>query len=62
MANRAGEEQKGSLAEAWIFLRTFVFFALPAAVIYMNCALFNCNPFRYGRNFGYLNYMTLHIR
>ena len=40
-------------------LEKLSFFALPAAVIYMNGALFNCNPFNWGRNLGFLDYMTL---
>ena len=34
------------------------FLGLPAAIIYMNGALFGCNPFQYGRNLGYLHYMN----
>lgn len=34
------------------------FFSFPAALIYLNGALFNCNPFNYGRNLGMIGYMT----
>lgn len=34
------------------------FFSFPAALIYFNGALFNCNPFNYGRNLGTIGYMT----
>lgn len=33
-------------------------FAAPAALIYLNSSLFNCNPFNWGRDLGILNYMT----
>ena len=33
-------------------------FAAPAALIYLNGSLFNCNPFNWGRDLGILNYMT----
>lgn len=33
-------------------------FAAPAALIYFNGAVFNCNPFNWGRDLGILNYMT----
>ena len=34
------------------------FFSFPAALIYLNGALFNCNPFGYGRSLGMIGYMT----
>lgn len=33
-------------------------FAAPAALIYLNGAVFNCNPFNWGGDLGILNYMT----
>lgn len=33
-------------------------FAAPAALIYFNGAIFNCNPYNWGRDLGILNYMT----
>lgn len=33
-------------------------FAAPAALIYFNGSLFNCNPFNWGRDLGILSYMT----
>lgn len=39
-------------------LERFGLLAVPAALIYLNGALFNCNPFNWGRNLGILNYMT----
>ena len=35
------------------------FFVLPAAVIYLNGRLFQCNPFGYGAYLGMFNYMEL---
>ena len=32
--------------------------AAPAALIYLNGSVFNCNPFSWGENLGMLNYMT----
>ena len=32
-------------------------FAAPAALIYFNGAVFNCNPFNWGRDLGIINYM-----
>lgn len=40
-------------------LEALSFFALPAAVIYMNETVFDCNPFNYGRDLGILDYMTV---
>lgn len=39
-------------------LEQFGLFAAPAALIYLNGAVFNCNPFNWGRDLGILNYMT----
>lgn len=33
-------------------------FAAPAALIYFNGAIFNCNPFNWGRDLGIINYMS----
>ena len=33
-------------------------FAAPAALIYLNGAFFNCNPFNWGRDLGIINYMS----
>ena len=33
-------------------------FAAPAALIYLNGSLFNCNPFNWGRDLGIINYMS----
>ena len=38
-------------------LEQFGLFAVPAALIYFNSALFNCNPFNWGRDLGIINYM-----
>ena len=34
------------------------FWAAPAALIYFNGAVFNCNPFNYGRDLGIISYMS----
>lgn len=39
-------------------LEKLSFFGLPGALIYMNGALFDCNPFNYGRDLGYIHYMS----
>lgn len=39
-------------------LEQFGLFAAPAALIYFNGAVFNCNPFNYGRDLGIINYMS----
>lgn len=46
--------------EAFFFegLEQLGLFTVPAAMIYLNGSLFNCNPFNYGRDFGILSYMT----
>lgn len=38
-------------------LEQFGLFAAPAALIYFNGAVFNCNPFNWGRDLGIINYM-----
>ena len=38
-------------------LEQLSFFAFPAALIYVNGALFNCNPFGYGSYLGIIGYM-----
>ena len=39
-------------------IETLSLLVLPGAIIYLNGALFQCNPFNYGRDFGIISYMT----
>ena len=45
-------------ADFFEILERLGLFAAPAALIYFNGALFNCNPFNYGRDLGIINYMS----
>lgn len=45
-------------ADFFEILERLGLFAAPAALIYLNGAVFNCNPFNWGRDLGILNYMT----
>ena len=45
-------------ADFFEILERLGLFAAPAALIYFNGALFNCNPFNYGRDLGTINYMS----
>lgn len=44
-------------ADFFEILERLGLFAAPAALIYFNGALFNCNPFNWGRDLGIINYM-----
>lgn len=45
-------------ADFFEILERLGLFAAPAALIYFNGALFNCNPFNYGGDLGIINYMS----
>lgn len=45
-------------ADFFEILERLGLFAAPVALIYLNGAVFNCNPFNWGRDLGILNYMT----
>lgn len=45
-------------AEFFEILERLGLFAAPAALIYFNGAIFNCNPFNWGRDLGIINYMS----
>lgn len=51
----AAKRQESSFFD---ILEQFGLFAAPAALIYLNGVVFNCNPFNWGRDLGILNYMT----
>lgn len=51
----AAKQQESSFFDT---LEHLGLFAAPAALIYFNGAVFNCNPYNYGRDFGILSYMT----
>lgn len=51
----AAKQQEASFFDT---LEHLGLFAAPAALIYLNGSLFNCNPFNWGRDLGILNYMT----
>lgn len=45
-------------ADLFEILERLGLFVAPAALIYFNGAIFNCNPFNWGRDLGIINYMS----
>lgn len=55
----AAAKAEGEAGSFFPILEKFSFFLLPAAVIYMNGALFNCSGFPENRGLGILHYMNV---